>query len=162
MAKGWHVLYVRSRFEKKMSEHCRIRKVKHYLPLRREQKIYQRRYITVEKPLFPGYVFANISGDARRIVLKTNFIIRIIAPDNERQLLYELAQIRKALAVDPSLVASAKLKKGRKVRIIGGPFLGVEGTVALMRENSKVRLNVEIIGQAVPIDVRREYLEVID
>ena len=73
-----------------------------------------------------------------------------------------MAQIRKALAVDPSLVASAKLKKGRKVRIIGGPFLGVEGTVALMRENSKVRLNVEIIGQAVPIDVRREYLEVID
>jgi len=38
----------------------------------------------------------------------------------------------------------------------------VEGVVASLKGRTKVRLNVDMIGQAVAVEVAREYLEVID
>jgi transcription antitermination factor NusG len=158
----WHVLYVRPRCEKKMAEYCRINGQEGYLPLRLETKAYQRRRVTVEKPVFPGYCFSCFDRDGRAALLKSNLIVRILTPPDEGQLLRELSQIRKALAVDPALAACDALKEGRQVRITGGPFAGVEGMVSSVTGRAKVRLNVEMIGRAVSVDVDREYLEVLD
>jgi len=158
----WHVLYLRPRCEKKMAEHCSIHELVHYLPLRRETKVYQRRKVTVEKPVFPGYFFVSFDREGRLTLLKTNNIVRILEPLSQRQLLHELAQVRKALAVDPSLGACTMLRKGKRVRILTGPFQGVEGTVASLKPNTKVLLNVEMIGQAVAVEVARDFLDVID
>ena len=160
---GWNVLYLRPRAEKKMAEYCIKHGLDHYLPLREETKIYQRRKVTVHKPVFVGYIFASFEREGRLALLKTNHILRIIQPDDEQKLLYELAQVREALAVDSTLGACAALTRGRQVRIVGGPFMGVEGCVwTLKKDRSKVRLNVEMIGQAVAIEVDRDYLELID
>jgi transcription antitermination factor NusG len=159
---NWHVLYLRPRCEKKVAEFCRIQDMSHYLPLRRETKIYQRRKVTVEKPLFPGYFFAAFDGDGRLNLLKTNNVVRILAPPSKRELLHELAQIRRALRVDPTLGTCAALKKGRRVRIVGGAFRGIEGVVYSLKGTAKVRLNVDMIGRAVAMEVDRECLEVID
>ena len=60
----WHVLHVKPRTEKKVAEFCELRRVLPYLPLREETKIYQRRKVTVQKPAFPGYVFARSNPTA--------------------------------------------------------------------------------------------------
>ena len=160
---SWHVLYLRPRCEKKMAEHCIKHGLKYFLPLREETKIYQRRKVTVNKPLFVGYLFVSFDRAGRVALLKTNHIIRILVPEDEELLLYELAQIREALTIDPTLGACAALTRGRRVRIVGGPFMGVEGVVwTLKKDRSKIRLNVEMIGQAVAIEVDRDYLELID
>jgi len=158
----WHVLYLRPRCEKKMAEYCKIHRLSYFLPLRRETKIYQRRKVTVEKPVFHGYFFVSFDRNGRLTLLKTNNIVRILVPPNERQFLHELAQIRKALSIDPTLGACTALKRGRHVRILGGPFMGVEGIISALKGTAKVRLNVDLIGQAVAVEVNREYLEVID
>jgi transcriptional antiterminator RfaH len=145
-----------------MAEHCRIHGLSHYLPLRRETKIYQRRKVTVDKPVFPGYIFASFDRDGRMSLLKSNNIVRILEPPSSRQLLHELAQIRRALSVDPALGTCAALKRGRRVRITGGPFMGIEGTVWGMKGAAKVRLNVDLIGQAVLVEVERMYVKVTD
>ena len=156
----WYVLHVRPRCEKKMAEYCRLNRFKYYLPLRQETKIYQRRKVTVEKPLFPSYVFVTFDDDGRMVLLKTNNIVRILKPHSRRQLLYELAQIRRALAVDPCLSPISALRKGHRVRIKGGPFMGVEGIVSSVKGKAKVCLNVDMIGQAVAVEVDRELLEI--
>jgi transcription antitermination factor NusG len=158
----WHVLYLRPRCEKKMAEHCRILDLKYYLPLRSQTKVYQRRKVTVEMPVFPGYIFAAFDREGRVGLLRTNNIVRILEPPRKRELLHQLAQVRKALAADPSLGACAALKSGRLVRILSGPFMGVEGMVSKLKGTTKVCLNVELIGQAVAVEVDRECLEVID
>ena len=145
-----------------MAEYCQILHLEHYLPLRSETKIYQRRKVTVDKPVFPGYLFVTFDHEGRLNLLRTNNIVRILETESEQQLLYELAQIRQALTVDPTLGAVSALKQGRRVRITGGPFLGVEGLVASLRGPTKVLLNVDLIGRAVAVEVAREYLEVID
>jgi len=159
---SWQVLYLKPRCEKKLAEYCEVHDFKHYLPLKSETKIYQRRKVTVEKPIFPGYFFVSIEKDQRLVLLKCNHIIKILSPVNERQLVYELAQVRHALRVDPTLGACDAIEKGRRVRITGGPFQGVEGIITSRRAPTKVRLNVEMIGQAVSVDIDREYVELIN
>ncbi|MBT3296332.1 MAG: hypothetical protein HN919_16630 [Verrucomicrobia bacterium] len=159
---AWCVLHVRPRCEKKIAEYCRVLGAEYYLPLRSETKVYQRRKVTVEKPIFPGYVFAASDSLQRVSLLKTNQVVRFLETDDEGMLLRELEQVRKALTVDPSLGADAALARGKAVRITGGPFLGVEGWVQDVRGQNKVCLNVDMIGQAIVVEVAREYLEIID
>jgi len=159
---NWHVLHLRPRSEKKMAQHCEINALRFCLPLRKETKIYQRRKVTVWKPVFPGYFFVSFDADGRLALLKTNHVLRIFKPWSEEKLLHELDQIRKALTVDPTLFGCQALVAGRYVRITGGPFMGIEGRVASLKGNTKVILNVEMIGQGVAVEVENEYLEVVD
>lgn len=159
----WTVLHVRPRCEKKVAEYCDANQVGHYLPLREETKIYQRRRVTVQKPLFPGYVFAALSSADRPLVLRSQAIVHMLPVTDEALLLRELDQVRRALSVDPTLGATQAFSKGRHVRITGGPFLGLEGVVVeLTKGDSRVMLNVDMIGQAVALDIARELLEVLD
>ena len=160
---AWHVLHLKPRCEKKMREHCDAHDVECYLPLRQETKIYQRRKVHVEKPVFPGYFFASFDRDKRVTLLKTNHIVRILQAPDETELVHELDQIRMALTVDPTLGSCEALKKGKHVRITGGPFQGSEGVIwTIKKGNTKSCLNVDMIGRAVAVEVDRDYLEVID
>ena len=159
---SWHVLHLRPSSEKGVAEHCEINALRCYLPLRKEVKIYQRRKVAVWKPVFPGYFFVSFDTEGRIALLKTNHILRIFKPWSEEKLLHELDQIRKALAVDPTLFSCKALIAGRYVRIIGGPFIGIEGRVSSLKENTKVILNVEMIGQGVAVEVENEYLEILE
>jgi transcriptional antiterminator RfaH len=145
-----------------MAEFCRIQKIEHYLPIRQETKIYQRRKVTVEKPVFPGYVFVSFDREGRLALLKTNNIVRIIETQDEQRLVHEIEQIQKALAVDVTLGAVAALKKGRYVRITGGPFMGIEGCIQDLKGSAKVLLNVDMIGRAVAVEVDRDFLELME
>jgi len=69
--------------------------------------------------------------------------------------------VRRALRADPALVAEKPLTKGRKVRIISGSFMGVEGRVARMAGTLKVVLNIDMIGQAVSVTAEIGQVEVL-
>lgn len=159
---SWCVVHLRPRCEKKAASHCSANGIEHYLPLREETKVYQRRKVTVYKPIFPGYIFVSGDHDQRTTLLESNAVVSFIDPPDESRLIHELDQVRKALEADPRLEACNAITRGRLVRIIGGPFMGVEGLVASIRSKTKVCLNVEMIGQAVPVEVDRDYLEPID
>lgn len=158
----WHVLHVKPRCEKKMADYCSAHTLTCELPLREETKVYQRRRVTVHKPVFPGYVFVRF-GDAERVsVLKSNLVVRDLPVIDQAQFVRQLDQIRMALAVDPTLDACGAFTEGRRVRITGGPFMGLEGVVQTLRARTRVVLNVEMIGQALAVEVGVEMLEPAD
>ncbi len=159
---SWYVLHLRSNTEKKVAEICRLRDIDHYLPLRKETKIYQRRKVVVWKPLFRGYLFAQLNLETRVHLLQTSHLLHILDPGCEADLLLDLDQIRRALLADPRLEADVAFRAGRRVRIKGGPFTGIEGGLEAVRGKFKVRLNVDLIGQSVAVDVDRDLLEFID
>ena len=158
----WHVLHVRPRCEKKTAEYCAVHGLRHDLPLRAETKIYQRRKVTVQKPVFPGYIFVVFESAERATVLKSNMIVRILAVTDQRQLIRELDQVKQALAVDPTLDACAAFTQGRRVRIGGGPFQRLEGIVQIVRGQTRVVLNVDLIGRAVAVEADMALLEPVD
>jgi len=156
---SWFVLHVKPRTEKKVAAVCERHTMPHYLPLRESVQIYQRRKVISRKPLFPGYLFAALQPDSRLHILRTNHVLQIIEPQDEGQLVYELDQIRKVLAVDPKLHSEAHLARGTRVRIKTGVFMGVEGYVEQLSKKTSVRLNVELVGQSVVVEVERDFLE---
>ena len=155
----WCVIHVKPRCEKKLAEYCTRCRLTFDLPLREETKIYQRRRVTVQKPVFPGYVFVRFSSDERLTLLKSQAIVRIIDVQNQARLISELGQIRDALTVDPTLDACAAFQAGRRVVIRSGPFQGLEGIVQVVKGKTKVILNVEMIGRALAVEVGMELLE---
>jgi transcription antitermination factor NusG len=158
----WHVLYVKARCEKKAAAHCARHHLDAYLPLRRETRIYQRRRVTVDKPVFQGYVFARFSPAQRADLMRSHAVLSVIDVEDQARFLRELDQVRLALNVDPTLGVERVLKPGRRVRITSGPFMGLEGTVRTVRGTTRVMLAVEMIGQAVVVDAETALLEPLD
>jgi hypothetical protein len=66
-----------------------------------------------------------------------------------------------ALSVDPHLGAHPALARGQKVRIIAGPFRGIEGVVQSTPKQTRVVLNVEMIGQSIALEVDADQIELI-
>ena len=83
----WHVLHLKPRCEKKMAGYCVKLELAYYLPLRRETKVYQRRKVTVEKPVFPGYFFAAFDRAGRLSLLRSNYIVRLMEVPDRRAFL---------------------------------------------------------------------------
>lgn len=156
---AWVVAHVKPRCEKKLAEYCAANGVTCDLPLREETKIYQRRRVTVRKPVFPGYCFLCHDSEQRVVVLKSNLVVRLITVIDQGQLVRELAQIRQALTVDPTLDACAAFQAGKRVAIRSGPFCGLEGVVQLVRGKTRVVLNVEMIGRALAVEAEMSMLE---
>ncbi len=134
----------------------------YYLPLRTETKIFQRRKVTVEKPIFAGYFFVRFDEAGRLKLMKTNHVVHILDIPNQRKFLHELAQIRKALRVDSTLGACNAYEKGRIVKIKAGPFSGIEGCIDIIKSSGKVLLNLDMIGQAVLVEVDKAFIDLLN
>ncbi len=59
---GWHILYVKSRCEKKVYESLKDISLESFLPQIEMIKQWSDRKKTILKPLFPSYVFVNINS----------------------------------------------------------------------------------------------------
>ena len=157
--KYWKVLFVKPRAEKKVTLFCKLFNIPFYLPLREKTRVVQRRRITIKLPVFPGYVFARLDAHQRLELLQTNLLVRVLEPDNPRPLLRNLIMVRRALRVNPALEPEQPLIKGRLVRIMSGPFMGVEGRVTRIAGKMKVVLNVDLIGRAVSVTAEISQIE---
>lgn len=147
----WQVLFLKPRTEKKVAEVCRTHLLPCYLPLQTTTKTYQRRKVTVTKPLFPGYLFVAVAPEQKIILQRTNHIIRFLVPHQPYRMLRDLVQVRRALQADPTLRPINALTKGRRVRITTGPFQGLEGIVTRLANAMRVVLTVDMIGMGVAV-----------
>ncbi len=159
--RNWKVLFVKPRTEKKVTEYCALYGIPFYLPLREKKRIVQRRKVVFQLPVFPGYVFAEFPDSQRLCLLQTNRLVRILTPLDPRRMLRDLVMVRRALRADPELKPSKPLAKGRLVRIIGGPFMGVEGRITRLAGTLKVVLNVDMSGQAVSVTAETSQVEIL-
>lgn len=158
----WHVLHVRSRCEKKALTYCGRHGIDTYLPLRHQTRTFQRRKVTTSLPVFPGYLFAAFPPDLRMAVLQSNMVARILVADDQVSLVRQLRQVDSALLVDPRLGAHPELVRGQHVRIIDGPFRGIEGVVESIPRPTRVFLNVTMIGQSIVVETAADQVELLD
>lgn len=162
MKRLWYVLHVKPRTEKKAAEYLRRYRIWHHLPLYRKVTRVQRRKTVRELPVFPGYVFARMNPVERVEMLKTNLLVRTIDVPHPRQMIHELRQIAHAGRAGHELRKVERFTLGAKVRIVQGPFYGVEGYVKKDDGATMIVLNVEILGQAVAVSILPSYCEKTD
>lgn len=151
--RSWYVLHVKPRTEKKLAVYMRRYRLWHYLPLYRNVVRKQRRKVVNFLPIFPGYLFASMNPVERNLILQTNLVVRTIKPIRPRELIHQLRQIAKVGKKDGQMRKVDLFAAGERVRVIAGPFYGVEGIIKTDEGGTVIVLNVEILGQAVAVKI---------
>jgi transcription antitermination factor NusG len=161
-ASSWFALYTTARHEKRVEEHLANRKIECYLPLYRSHRRWSDgSKVTLELPLFPGYVFIHIRRNERGSVLAVPGAVSVVggtggepAPLPDATIDTLRTGLRMCEAQPHPLVTV-----GQKVRIRGGALAGLEGIVVRNKNSFRVVMTLEHIMQSYAIEVDLEDLE---
>ncbi len=151
----WYAAYTRAQHEKRVAEQLDERGVEHFLPLYASVRRWKDRRVRLDLPLFPGYVFVRLAMFARLRVLQIPSVVCLVGfggllaalPDED-------VEILRAGLVDPLRAEPHPfLTVGRRVRIICGPFAGLEGVLKRKKGNLRVVVSLDLIQRAFVVDV---------
>jgi transcription antitermination factor NusG len=114
---------------------------------------------TISAPMFPGYLFVNDPLDkAGHIeVRKTRGLARILGEAWDKPAVVPEAEIEAVRRVAASRVPAFPypyLREGRRVRIVSGPLVDVEGILVKARpEKGLLVLSVNLLQRSVAVEV---------
>lgn len=125
----------------------------HYLPLVTSVRRYAKETKRFTKPLFPGYVFAQVSLELKSRIYQQELLARAIPVDNVTKFLHQLQDVR--TLVDSGLMLSLHplVKKGARARIVGGPLRGLEGIIDDPNNPKGIVLAVDVLQQGLLVKV---------
>jgi transcription termination/antitermination protein NusG len=149
----WHVLHVRSRQEKALCRDLAQRGIGHYLPLVGRPRGLRQRKLPVELPLYAGYVFLLGTIEQAFAADRTGRLARIIPVFNQEQMDWELANLQLAMHHRPTLLPHPFLNTGRRVKVCGGPFRGVQGILERKSAPNRLILQVTTVAKAVSLEI---------
>ena len=159
---SWHVLHVVANHEKRVAQHLTARSVEYYLPVYTDRSRWTDRVVTLERPLFVGYVFVRYVPEERVSVISTPGVLRVLG-DTERDMVpaVEIDRIREALVTGCLLRPHACVDVGSQVRVLRGVFQGTEGIVTDFRQQCKVVMTLSVTQQCFSLEVDLADIEVL-
>lgn len=161
--KPWHVLYVIAKHENKVARHLAGRALEYYLPLYSERSRWSDRTVAVERPLFPGYVFARFPPHSRLVAISTPSVLRILGDTvSETVDCADIERIRESLASGYALKPHAGVAAGTRVRIRHGIFANTFGIVTDLRRTCNVVVSLSAANQSFSIEVDLSDIEIVE
>ncbi|NLW84297.1 MAG: hypothetical protein GXY41_07850 [Phycisphaerae bacterium] len=158
----WWVAHTKARNEKAMAWQLATKDVPYFLPMSWKVSRKSGRTIRSLLPLFPGYVFF-CGGQAERLeALKTNRTAAIIPVVDQERLVRELEPIERVLLMGKPVMPHDYLKVGQRCRVIAGPLMGAEGLIIQTPKETRLVLQVEMLGQAASVEIDFDMVEKID
>ena len=158
--RGWFVLHVKPRTEKKVETYLKRYRCFAHLPSYVKITKVQRRKVKRVLPLFPGYVFARLSPDERITMLQTNLLVNTILVPRPREMIHQLRQIARAARGMPEFRPRPNMfKEGDCVRVKYGPLRGTEGYVKREGAHATLCLNVEILNSSAEVSISPSDIE---
>jgi transcription antitermination factor NusG len=160
----WFAVYTTHRHEKRVSELLLDREIETVLPLYKAGRQWNKRApVVLELPLFPCYLFVNISRAKRGTVLSVPGVLSIVGSPSEPWPLRtcEVEALRLGIkmgAVEPH----PYLKVGERVRIKSGPMSGIEGILTRKRNGLRFVLTLDAIMRSVVVEVDANDIEVLE
>ena len=157
----WYIAYTRSRCENKAAQRAQELGLKTFLPLVEQERRWSDRIKKIMAPLFPNYIF--IKPDSARIhqYRQIKEIVNLIRFENKFAQIKDsqIEHIKLLLEQQTPIVAEPRLyKKGAKVRIKYGAFVGMEGLLINKNKKDRFIIQLETLGHSIFVDVPRSYL----
>lgn len=155
---NWYAIYTRSRHEQKVNDRLREKNIETFLPLiecwSRRKDRRKRIYLS----LFPGYLFVRtlMDVDTRLDILKTESVVRILRnggipatiPDEQ------IDSIKTLMNSGVSPTPHPYLKEGMRVRVMGGPLIGIEGILLKTKPNKhRLIISVDLLQESVCVEI---------
>jgi len=150
----WYAAYTLPRHEKAVAEQLGFRQVETYLPLYLSVRRWAQRRALVKVPLFPGYVFVQISGGDHIRVLEHPSVLRLVTFNGRPAPLPvgEIERLRAALELGKA-EPFPFLVPGKRVRVKSGPLAGLEGMILRRKGRTRLVVSVEAIHRSIVFDL---------
>jgi transcriptional antiterminator RfaH len=158
----WWALHTRPRAEKALARTLRAQGLPHFLPQYERRWRSRGRALCAYVPLFPGYLFLHGDGEARRRALVTNLVANCLPVADQARLWYDLVGVWRLMTSGAMLSPEDRLVPGTRVEIIGGPLVGLEGTVLRSGTRSRFYVSVTFLQRGVSAEVEAWMLSPVD
>jgi transcriptional antiterminator RfaH len=158
----WWVAHTRSRNEKALAHDLKAKNISYFLPMTWKVRRQTHRTIKSLLPLFTGYLFFCGDEAARVELLKTNRVANLLAVKNQDGFLRELVRFEQALRAGAPLVPHKYIKTGQWCRVIAGPLLGLEGIVVQAKGDTRLVLQIDMLGQAASVEIDLDMIEPVE
>jgi transcription antitermination factor NusG len=158
---SWLVCHTRPRCEKKFAALLTAEKFEHYLPLIASVRRYADQTKRFTKPLFPGYVFAQVPGEKKPRLYQQELLARTLAVEDEVKFLRQLDDVRAIVASGFELSLMPLMTKGRRVRIATGPLRGLEGLIDNPTNPRGIVISVDVLQQGLHVKLPVENLRLL-
>ncbi len=157
----WYAAYTSANHEKRVAEQLAARAVEHFLPSYTSVRRWKDRRVTLQLPLFPGYLFVYVELQHRLQVLQIPGVAKLVGFGGKPTPLpaLEIDALRAGLASGVQVEPHPYLNVGRRARIKQGPLAGLEGILLRCKGNWRVVLSLDLIQRSVAVDVDASILE---
>ena len=152
---AWYAIWTRSRHEQVVRDQLERKGVESFLPTITRWSRWKDRKKQIDWPLFPGYCFARFVPSARLPILKCSGVVNIVSFDGEPAPIpdREIAGIRQLVESDLQYDPCPLIREGMMVEVTHGPLRGVVGRLMRKGAHARLVLSVDLIGQAVSVEV---------
>jgi len=152
----WFAVYTASRHEKCVAQHFSQREIEYYLPLyRSDRKWRDGSRVTLDLPLFPGYIFVRINRTERVRVLSVPGALAVVSGTGREPapvLETTIDALRSGLE-QGNIEPHPLLAVGQRARIQSGAFAGMEGVVMRKKGGFRIVLTLQQIMQSISVEV---------
>ena len=162
--RSWLAAYTRSRHEQQVAEQLQRKNVECLLPTFERLTRWSDRVKRARAPLFPSYVFVQVSPAERVRVLEMAGVVNLVSRAGRAVELSpnEIAQLRACCLQANHIEPHPYLQVGRRVRVKHGPFAGWEGTLVEKQNSRRLVITIEQIMKAMAINIDGADVEAID
>ena len=162
-AKAWYAIYTIVRHEKAVNSVLNQRNLETFLPLREKTRQWKDRQKTIQFPLFPGYLFVNMSLPERWNVLDIRGVVRILSKNGFpcSVPIHQIDAIKTLLKSNLVYNQSPYLTEGAEVSVINGPLRGVKGKISAIKNQLKLILSIDFIQQGVVVSIDEKDIELV-
>lgn len=165
VVKTWHVVYTKSKWEKKIDALLTQKGIESWCPLQKKERQWSDRKKIIEEPLFKSYVFVRISKEEASHVLNTIGVVNFLYFEKKPAIIRdnEIEIIKKYLGesyTNIEIVDMSNIKPETKVAVNQGLFMGQRGAVIKSGKKS-VYVRLESINMMMIVEFKVEEISVL-
>ena len=165
LSRLWYVLHTKSRFENVVHDGLGKKSIEVFLPKITVRSKRRDRKAMIRIPLFPGYLFVrtDLAPESHLEIVKTAGAVRLIGSKQGPVPVPEetVDSLKIMVTGDHPVKTGNHLKKGDKVLVVSGPFVGVTGTFVRYGGKDRVVVNIEALGQYAGVEVNEDEIEIL-
>ena len=165
-AAAWYAVWTRSQREHIVRDELATRGFETFLPAATTWAARQGRRRRVVMPLFPGYLFVRHAMDpqSHAELLRARGVVRLLGTGAEPTAIAatEIDAVRRLSDSGFPLSRHGQLACGQRVRVVGGPLAGLEGSFLRSRpQRGLFQIAVTLLRRSVAVEVDAALVEAV-
>jgi len=162
-SKNWYGVITRSRAEKKVHARLLLTGFETYLPLVTSIKQWSDRKKKVTSPLISSYVFVKTTEKSLSVVLGELGVVRVLKYLKKPAIIHtheiETLKILADCSEDVKVLQMIDFAKGEQVKVIKGPFEGLDAECVQFQGKHRIVVQVIALGLLVEVNVPMSFVE---